>query len=404
MNGATVLPTANSDLQQTLDQLKVDHNQSATLPDSASFRSRLSQVSRDGGRNSDDEDLPRNPRAMLAAKAAANAEKDAKNERERDRAEMTRQKQEDAQRREGGMASGIQLSDESEEEEEPVPEARHSEVRDEPIVEVLSATPPPPQEDDTVPPNAFRPRVNSANSATSVYPDEPLTPNHANAPPLPTFTPSASANSLSPLPAPIPTSSRHFDLDSLSSDSKVGTGKAAEIAGLAGLASVGAAGLAATHSSFKTSPNPTATPSLIMIPAIVPSTIPVNDNNGKRFVDASPIFDSPRPLSATVPTPPVISPSASMASIPHSLESSRQGHAPAGTATGDTSPRTSSYGGTAGKSWAPIETASGKDLPYDPTTWGVAEVCEWGKAKGFDDLTLSKFQGMSKDKLPQRPL
>lgn len=46
--------------------------------------------------------------------------------------------------------------------------------------------------------------------------------------------------------------------------------------------------------------------------------------------------------------------------------------------TSDTSPR-SSMGGK---------------LPQDPRVWTVDQVMEWGRSKGFDALTLSKFQGV----------
>lgn len=79
------------------------------------------------------------------------------------------------------------------------------------------------------------------------------------------------------------------------------------------------------------------------------------------------------------------SPAASIAS----RDSSQVGHdrlANTSVQTGETSPRGASEGAFSQK---------GETLPHDPREWDVAQVVEWGKGKGFDKLTLSKFQGSS---------
>lgn len=384
-----MLSGANSDLQITLDQLKVDAQQ--TNGDTSSIRSRLSQLSRDG-KNSDDDELPpttnTNPRAVLAAKAAANAEKEAKNERAREKAESERAATNSYDLSRDGLIEGIQISDESEEEEEV--------VRGELLPEAISSSSNGTMNGVTEVASDNRPRVNSSTSATSIYADESRSSARAiTPPPLPlpiTSTPPTNSSQATP---PLPTSARHFALDSI-------IPSAAVQAATVGLAGVGATTAAVYLNHREPSPQtsqqnfnsssstPTLSSSTNNIPP--PITMPTNINPTLQAANTPPPTLVSHFLNSNPSQTYATSPANSLGSMNNqSRSSSRQdtgNFASAGTS--DTSPRDSTYGNGSKSS-----TSNGKisNLPADPTTWGVREVVEWGKMKGFDGLTLAKFEG-----------
>lgn len=378
------LPAAVSDLQLTLEKLQVEAQQT-TNGDTSSIKSRSSQISRDGKNSDDDDIIPANsnPRAVLAAKAAANAEKDASNERAREKAERERvQTSYDLSMEEPGMVDGLQLSEESDEEDVAVQGGLL------PQVTYLNG--------DT----ANRPRVNSSTSATSVYEAEeskasirPPTPPRAITPPslpltLPiTSTPPAIS---APVTPPLPASTRNFALDTYVSQPVVAVG--------AGLAAIGATSYLATRAP---SPKPLEEPVSIPAPVAVlppvnippPITLPSNINTNMRAVNTPPPTLVSHFLNSHPSQTFVSSPSNSLGSINQSRSSSRQdngNYASAGTS--DTSLR-DSYGNGTSVSRSATMNGNSVTLPADPTTWGVREVVQWGKMKGFDALTLSKFEG-----------
>lgn len=142
-------------------------------------------------------------------------------------------------------------------------------------------------------------------------------------------------------------------------------------------------------SHIVTAPSPVVAPPPATQRAVTPpppSTLPLPAPS----ISTAPLKTIPTPI-ITASDPIHASPAASLTSATHSRSSSRLGTAPltAGSvATIDTSPRGSASGSRA----AP---------PHDPTLWSVDDVVEWGRGKGFDNLTLSKFQGES---LPIGPL
>lgn len=104
---------------------------------------------------------------------------------------------------------------------------------------------------------------------------------------------------------------------------------------------------------------------------------------------ASPITPKHVPAPLPIPTQAVVlpatSPTTSHASgLDQSRASSRLGTA----LTGETSPGGSVRG-------IGSDTDALKNLPNDPVTWTVDDVVEWGRVKGFDGLTLGKFSGQS---------
>lgn len=357
-----VMDATMIDVQNALDQLKVDRDSRA---DSASVRSHLSGNTRDG-RNSDDEDnLPvENPRAVLAAKAAANAEKAAREQRER--AESRRVEDGKAYASRGEMANGIQLSDESDDEDASIQarlagDGAAAETRFVPVTGGMASSQ-----------TNGRPR---AGTTTSMYSSESSA---SSPPPVPTAPlPSLPfpTSQRSPEVTPTPSSGRPFGLDNTALAATAG----------AGLAAAAAIGVATSNQSGHESARPASNVSTLAaqqqrVDLRTPTpTLPASQSLRNTPKDST----NPRYLNEMVD-----SPAASNTSATHSRSSSRLGEAPPtarSSGTGDTSPRESSYGNA----------ALLKDLPRDPTTWGVDEVCEWGKAKGFDALTLSKFQGES---------
>ena len=349
-----------SDVQQALDQLTVDQDSRA---DSLSVRSHLS----DNARGSDDEDaVPReNLRAVLAAKAAANAEKEALEERERE--ERRRREDEEAYartRRENGLVEGLQLSDESEDEEDGSGQGVAQ------LSGVGSSAAPASFSNALDTPSLSTPAKRSvenrprADTTTSIYPESI---DSSSPPPLPLLSVAHDSGDHV---------GQQFDSVAPAATGDKSSPKAAGavVAGIAGVA--GAAAFVASSSTREPSLPPSdPSPPASTTPIVFPDTA-----TAPLLASSSPKPPAPAPLRAV--TEQATSPPASLPSANQSRSSSRFERAPL---TADTSPPESTEG---------PGNASGKDLPYDPRTWVVEDVLEWGIQKGFDALTLSKFKGV----------
>ncbi|KAM0751536.1 hypothetical protein T439DRAFT_212506 [Meredithblackwellia eburnea MCA 4105] len=459
-----------NDVERTLGQLQlgVSHDKS----DATSFRSKASRDDRQSDDEGETSGPVSNPRAVLALKAQQNAEREAREEKER--AEQRRKDDEAAYaatRGDSGLIEGLQLSDESDLDEE---DLRHLPVgraiTKQPSIGSVSGAPVPPADGAPIPEDAVeelstaslaapvisrtadgdttdddRHSVRSrANTIASVYPDS-TAGDASPPPPLPSSSPFFTSPALgtstaepsapsSPVPEQKVNGSPALNgSPKPSSPSLSGTALEAVGAGFTGAAAVVAAAAVAGGSALKKgedslkdktpSPQPhVSLPSqaeaVLKAPSpIIPSpaltSLPVvalsADHLAKPVAPPATTVEAAR--GTPTPTPAALnahtyqaapispikgadftdSPAASLTSETHSRSSSRMGAAPltaASTGTAETSPRESSFGGFNG----PQALGGPKALPYDPREWGVEEVVEWGRSKGFDALTLSKFQ------------
>lgn len=397
----------SNEVERALGQLTVGQNGHPKATDAASVNSGVSKEDR----HSDDEGASSgpvsNPRAVLALKAAAYAEREA--QEEKDRAERRRAADEEVYaltRGGSGIADGIQMSDESEDDDDdpPPPVNRYkapSPVRaplavhvDEPSPELLSTPKAPGLSHSKSDVGSFVSDT-SRDTAASVY-DEG-TPGSTG-----TSAPSERSPFLVPSRSVTPSSSKDPLTPTKTNGSSFGLGSSLGSMG-AGVAGVAAAAYAGVQ-AFKSQPEPTPR---------APSPAPTRPSNGLHTPTSLSSSTTSNALSQLAQpngldahrgsaTPTAIStalggafgqqsysPSASLGSRSSSrLDTAPSTAAAASTGTGDTSPRDSAFGAA----MSGAKSAGTESLPYDPRTWGVKEVCEWGKAKGFDDLTLSKFQ------------
>ncbi|BGP29644.1 hypothetical protein JCM10296v2_001383 [Rhodotorula toruloides] len=145
-------------------------------------------------------------------------------------------------------------------------------------------------------------------------------------------------------------------------------------------------------------------PEMTAIPAVTERSVtPVPASAADAVVESSapPATSAPSPsVVATAPaaprstTPPATSAPTIQPSSPATTAESRS-------STPATPVPLSSSIITAAKTATPAASVSGdatgtseagkKELPADPMNWNVDDVVEWGKQKGFDQLTLSKF-------------
>ncbi|KAK4699662.1 hypothetical protein P7C70_g6597, partial [Phenoliferia sp. Uapishka_3] len=434
-----------NDVERSLGQLEVSPNKRGNA---ASIRSGTSRDER----NSDDEGTGpvSNPRAVLALKAAAYAERDAKEEKER--AEQRRAADEAAYaaaRGELGLDS-LQMSDESDADDEedmmprPNPLASTnrapsfssvnsnranvgiSKNRGSDEVEVLasptvqttlptsytstSLSTPATRDTDSASLRSRADTVASSNYAESTHEAIPSLPSTDRSPFL------VPSRSLSHTDDEQPATSQPRQTSFGVSLPSASTAIEAVGAGIVGVASaVGITSLAqsssppsATTSEPATSSLPKTAESILRPTTPLTLAAPLTLTSSPLATTDQQHLSQPNSLEghrAMTPTPiatslhspngalngaggATYSPSASVAS----RSSSRLGTAAltaASNGTGDTSPRDSAFGGTMNSA---LMMASLKALPYDPRTWGVEEVVEWARAKGFDPLTVSKFQ------------
>ncbi|GAA5891794.1 hypothetical protein JCM5296_001863 [Sporobolomyces johnsonii] len=372
-------------------------------------------------------------RAALAQKALENAEQAAREERER--AERRKREDEEAyeRARNQGLIEGLQLSDESDDEDDMGPSIGAFHIMNGAAAAAenrpaLSKTTSLSSSLGTELNGSRRPR---ADTQPSIYAESTYS-NNSSIPPVPSAAlapadipaPLSRSPSRSSSRSPVVTATssfatqdqqpHHTVLDSL----KVSTGAAAETvgAGIVGAAAA-AAGLSSQHEQQDRSATPeparSVTPSTILpseaAPVVQASTSALPESlsafPAATFIASGSLdFDHPRtplPLPAAsaaapktpkhVPTPLPLStsfssvaasssPAASHTSgLTQSRASSRMGTA----ATGETSPGASVNGAGPEK--------DGRVLPKDPLSWTVDDVVEWGRQKGFDALTLTKF-------------
>ncbi|GAA5911366.1 hypothetical protein JCM6882_002357 [Rhodosporidiobolus microsporus] len=450
----------------------------------ASIHSRASEVSRDSMADDDDDALslhshePRRPedgaahRAALAARAMQNAEKAAKDER--DRAEKRRKEDEERyeKQRQQGLIDGLQLSDESDDEEEEVLQQRFAQLNgkkgDEPKTEevakegeaaakevVADGGEAKPAVSTAAPPSADGdllerpPLPEGLPSQPSVYADSVYSTTSSSAPPMPSpppvvadlpststasppaaaavvtstsdsapsppalavstspAAPSADAETRPDSPKETSPTSPSSVLDSLKTAATT-TGAA-----LAGAATATAAGVGLAIASSPTDetaqekekeeekakevPLPAEAKDAaekVPTPALEPETTAVP-------VDAQAAETAPQPVpssSAAATSPPPIS-TAPAAAVSPSPEPSptRSGAGAAGVIAPSltASPSSALFSGngasTAGTS-APASESGKRELPSDPMEWAVEDVVEWAKQKGFDALTVGKFE------------
>lgn len=429
-------------------QQHVDHDEAKSVQsvdDDA-----MSQITKDDGSDDDEAALGPSPskggmgtahRAALAAKAAENAEKAAREERER--AERRRREDEEAyeRARSEGLVEGLQLSSESESEDElpPLPAGMQTTVGRSPT-ETQSPASLAVQEssttsmvngslpaDATLPTTVIggeseenRPRTDTLSStyAESTYSDQ----SGPSAPVPAIISDVGEANQAGPNPAAAAPSTADADppateaenetpktngdtgmLESITSSPAAATA-AAVGAGIVGAATAAAAGLGiatqskAPEESLESPELPKETQ-----PAMTGSSMPAPES-----VTAIPaaIVTAPTPVLPSAESPPVDSTSAGLAdparptaqaagarSIPSPIKTAhhlQQSPMPSPTQSQSSSrvvstPLTSSTGAT--------DLSPRRDLPSDPATWSVEDVVEWARTKGFDSLTIGKFQG-----------
>ncbi|GAA5835372.1 hypothetical protein JCM11251_005217 [Rhodosporidiobolus azoricus] len=428
-------------------------------------------------------------RAALAARAMENAEKAA--QEERDRQERRRKEDEERyleQQKQQGLIEGLQLSDESGDEEEEVLQQRFDQERkeekekekdgerkEEAVVEadqsqiakdgevaakeviadggeakpaVSAAVPPADAE-----PLQRPPLPEGLASQPSVYAESVYSTTSSSAPPTssppavvadlpPASPPRAVPAPLTPSPAGLaistaastssppasPTKSTSASsptspssvLDTVkSAATSTGAALAAGVTTAAAAAGLAVASAASTADGEKKDideekPKDVALPTeaeavveKVPSPALEPETtaLPVS-------IAAS--ETAPQPITATTTAPSFapapISPPSAIAAISPSPEPSPAKSAAAGaiapsltaspssaafsaphSGNGTSTAATSAPASESGMS-AAGHGGSGKDLPADPMNWSVEDVVEWAKQKGFDSLTVSKFQ------------
>lgn len=443
-------PPSDSPAGSLHDSGALDH-----APDGASVRSAQSQpdpsgfdrAPSDDGR--EEEPLPANPRAVLAAKAAANAEKEAREQREA--VELRRKEDELEYEKTRNLApvSGLQLSDESGDEEDEL--AVPSFIKPDPSISDVA--------------NSNRPHpISTTNHSAFALPNgsrSPIVPTAIRSTAFVIPSLSAPANDLSfasPKSAGptsvslMPSLSRSTTGTTRRPSSSVGDEHEAEDmfesshSGLeAALGAMGAGALttaAAVGAVFSPHDDPEPPVTTPVAPSSLPqaaeailhdskndskndslAALPVTDqpfgspHSGHSDHRSLPPIQTSDPLPVPIPTPtpaPVASTShipaplsffpassqprtngatspSSMQSGQHSLAGSRIDHAQP-TSTNGTTGETSPLPSVAGENGKAVE-----DLPYDPREWGVVQVVDWGKSKGFDAMTLSKFEGTLRD-------
>lgn len=465
-------------VQQALDRLQVERQRGK---DSASVRSRVSQVTR----GSDDEDdsgvingngpngtspskgMGGNHRAALAARAVENAERAAREEQER--AEQRRRADEEAyaKARSEGLVEGLQLSDESESEDEdllPLPVGMKSTLSRTPE-EVEPTSPPTVPSAEIVPPTPTDPETNKAvqpleaaaltPEATPSADDESLAgrpraetvsdgyaestysnysiPNSTSSPNIETV---ASSPPTAALSVPIPDEDAREELITTTTPAEPNGTATPQPNGHSFLSNIatapvaaasavgaGAVGLAtAAFVSTRTeTPEPTpfepvneqvltpaqevAAASEAPVPVPAPTVVASVDEPSTSAPPGAPRSSTPppapAPASEPLPAPTtraLPAPINTLASTPIAaafVASPAASTVSRSSSRVDTAPTTVKSTGTAETSPQVGSSSVLRDLPHDPRVWTVDDVVEWAKAKGFDTLTLAKFQGES---------
>ncbi|GAA5873399.1 hypothetical protein JCM16303_001114 [Sporobolomyces ruberrimus] len=365
---------------------------SGNRPPSLSSSSRRNSTASAGDDEDDSASLLRvstgsgpNHRAALAQKAMENAEEAAREEQER--AERRKKEDEEAYERvrNAGLIEGLQLSDESDDEdEEPlsrsypvVPNGGLSRQASKEETERLSPHKSISRTSSNASSNKRRDRANTQPSiyAESTYSQSSL------APPLPETT-------VPPLPGPAVTAADALFDESTPKDLTPVRSREEEPPVSSSPALSASRELeppASPTISLQQAPGePTETTRESIsrpqtpLPAPSPSLATVGEFTTPKHVPVP----LPIPAHAVALPAALASPTTSQASgLDQSRASSRLGTA----LTGETSPGPSVRGGVN------TDKDSTRGLPTDPATWSVDEVVEWARQKGFDNLTLGKF-------------
>lgn len=364
------------------------------------------------GNDDDDDDLdglrggagagtqqPNNHRAALAQKAMENAEEAAR--QEQDRVEQRKREDEEAYERvrNAGLIEGLQLSDESDDDEDEealtrgatgaFPLGGHGaaggggrlsrQVSKDESSERLSPHKSISRTSSNSSTSGGGKRRNRADTQPSVYAESTYSQSSL-VPPLPDTT-------VPPLPGPAVAAA-----DALLHHDSAATPQ--DLTPVRSREDIAAAPVDPTQLELPASPlpsefattqpssfeaNTTTSRSHSPLPDVAPIAVPgiaALSTSTPKHVPAPLALVSNEPMAMTT-----ASPTTSQASgLDQSRASSRLGTA----ITGETSP-------------GPGSVRNGKeplrDLPSDPLTWSVDDVVEWARQKGFDNLTLGKFAG-----------
>ncbi|KAM0791669.1 hypothetical protein ACM66B_006262 [Microbotryomycetes sp. NB124-2] len=215
----------------------------------------------------------------------------------------------------------------------------------------------------------------------------------------------------SPAPAPAPTPDQSSDAADATPKISQGTSAAAVeafTAGVVGAAAVGGdAALARSARSRESSSGPKiAQPTYAPTNAAVTTEAATSSQPPIAATETpatAPVLPPPVTTNGTVTPPPPttetsavkhVSPAAKH--VPSPINTAAGYHpSPIGSATSATNSQTSSRAVTVPLSRGTSLTSMNgpkRALPSDPATWSVEDVVEWGRQKGFDGLTLSKFE------------
>ncbi|KAK4052151.1 hypothetical protein OIV83_002446 [Microbotryomycetes sp. JL201] len=359
-------------------------------------------------------------RALLAAKAQENAEKEAREEQER---KERRQKQDteayERARREG-LIEDLQLSDESDDEQGALAPAAAASLPNtqkeaihgatvEPTPNITQATSLNEQQSDT------RPRADTetsayAESTYSVTSDAGLAPTLEPVARDPVEDEQEVLGGVDEKPTSEEPTAADSAPDATPKVSQGPTISGSEVfaAGVVGAAAVGGgAALARSSRSRESSSGPK-----IAQPTYGPTVASSQEGAAKtnnlavtstEFPSIVPALPPPVATNGTTTPPAATSESTAVKHI-----SPLQKHVPSpintaggyqpspiGSAASVTNSQTSSRGATAPLSRGTSLTSMNgpkRALPSDAATWSVEDVVEWGRQRGFDGLTLSKFE------------
>ncbi|BGP53427.1 hypothetical protein JCM8202v2_000986 [Rhodotorula sphaerocarpa] len=373
-----------------------------------------------------------NHRAALAAKVSQNAERDAREAREL--AERRKRQDEARYARSAGLVDGLQLSDESDDDDEaleepvesflPLPAPLPTSSATSPTTE-LAVSPAAPEERPELRPRGDTEVSGHSESDASVYAPEPSPgPAVADAPVVPPVADQAPAldpeetavleaptgavdateaekvsrngdtTPTSPSTAPRPVM---LEFQEGSTHSLAGMAATAAGAGLAG-----AAGAAAFH-NYQGPTTAAETPGMELEPRLM-AVSETEEAGAKPATESDAPAPAPAPAPALAPVSPPVEPASLVAASAIRAETVPLPETPAplavDTSSNALSPRpqlAATPRNVTGSSVSPppsllrSPTVAWDSLPADPFDWGVDDVVNWGQQKGFDEGILSKF-------------
>ncbi|BGP18900.1 hypothetical protein JCM10213_005515 [Rhodosporidiobolus nylandii] len=370
-------------------------------------------------------------RAALAARAVENAEKAAREERERK--ERRRREDEEAYERvrREGLIEGLQLSDESDEEgegelqaikalrqngvhegegekkldkdaedaaKEVVAAGGEAALASAPTGSTASTTLRPPLADSSALSSSSSLAVNGgekrprADTQPSIYAESTYSTTSSAAPPLPS-PPAVTAD----LAAPSHRAGAAVSRSPLTAPSSPAAEQSSALvtatAAVAGAATTALAGAGLALSQRAPSPSPSRSPS-----ARAPSPLPLPAEAALALsAPLAPVEETAAPVgipaAETAPTPVRAARTPSPISPPPHTSTISTGLPHASSLTA--SPASLAFGSsatTAATSASGGSLKEGKELPADPMEWAVEDVVEWARRKGFDAMTVGKFE------------